>query len=256
MPKLSVETEFDKNNKIIGEAKADCMLLLEFKRCQRGNCPSCSRHLLINDLYNKSASIDKLAIDKIAANTYAIRYQIYKDRYKKILGTTLKGLKDTTKMILLLGFGVLCVILVFLLGNGWFHKTSYYPREVLYSESTLNDERLYDVLSPLYKQTHYYITDVDKNGEINCVDYSITFKILYDMNQTIDWYKGNCEIVRNSNEDFQHLFIRVRYDPYSEWEYIEPQNISPATMDSVWGMKYNPIYNIYGETNKWIKRKK
>ena len=55
-----------------------------------------------------------------------------------------------------------------------------------------------------------------------------------------------------------HLFIRVRQYEARPWECIEPQaatkDITNYFMEDFWDPKlYNPIYNIYGETDYWLK---
>lgn len=253
MPRFSVETEFDKINKTLAEAKSDCELLRSLGECHKDDCVNCRTNKLVNDLYNKCADIDKLAIDNMAARLYAIKYAMHKDRYKKYIGITAK----TIKSLMLYGFILLIAFLAI-----WFMiwMNSYkmnMPRDYLiqpyiYNTNGLEDKRLLEILEPLYTKTHKYITDINHDLQVNCIDYSVIFKQFYDT----DYYykKDCCEIVHNVNDDFNHLFIRIRYDIFSNWEYIEPQNTYPCTMSVAWGDVYNPIFNIYGETNKWLKK--
>ena len=59
--------------------------------------------------------------------------------------------------------------------------------------------------------------------------------------------------MRNVNKEkgMNHLFVRVRNDKH-EWVYLEPQQ--NCTMEEYWGDKYNPVFNIYGETEYWLKK--
>lgn len=95
------------------------------------------------------------------------------------------------------------------------------------------------------------IQDVNNDGKVNCIDYAISYKILWDYNNTGSAYR--CEIVRNVNKEkgMNHLFVRVRNDKH-EWVYLEPQQ--NCTMEEYWGDKYNPVFNIYGETEYWLKK--
>lgn len=111
-------------------------------------------------------------------------------------------------------------------------------------------KNILDTLDKTYK----YAVDVNKDGEINCIDYSCIFKKLWD--KSFD--SSNCEIVRNKSLKMNHLFIRVRQYGGRPWECIEPQaakkDITKYFMEDFWSAKeYNPIYNIYGETDKWLK---
>lgn len=105
-------------------------------------------------------------------------------------------------------------------------------------------------------KTHRFVVDVNADKQVNCIDYTITFKQLWDMNNPA----FNCEIVRNLNGDFHHLFIRVREYSKSPWHYIEPQaaiqNIYCFYMEDYWGSTYNPMFNITGETDYWLQQKR
>ena len=72
---------------------------------------------------------------------------------------------------------------------------------------------------------------------------------------------SNCEIVRNKSGTMNHLFIRTRQFEGKPWECIEPQaatkDITKYFMEDFWSPNvYNPVYNIYGETESWLKEVK
>lgn len=102
--------------------------------------------------------------------------------------------------------------------------------------------------------TKKIVTDVNDDNKINCIDYTVTFKKLWDK-YCKPGHTMNCEIVRNVNNrtNFNHLFIRVRENSNSDWLYIEPQASSiNFMMEEHWKERYDPRFNIYGETYIWL----
>ena len=97
------------------------------------------------------------------------------------------------------------------------------------------------------------LIDYDRNGEINCVDKAVAFKLIWD--KTYRWHP--CQLIRNSNLDanYHHLFVRVFI--LGRWYYLEPNykpNRDSYLMEDVWGDRYNPAYNYYGETSYWLDK--
>ena len=128
-----------------------------------------------------------------------------------------------------------------------------YGRYAFPGEASYAGKYRKNILDTLDK-TNKYATDVNNDGEINCIDYSCIFKVLWD--KSFDC--KNCEIVRNKSLTMNHLFIRVRQHGGTDWECIEPQaaktDITKYFMEDFWSAReYNPVYNIYGETNLWLK---
>lgn len=75
--------------------------------------------------------------------------------------------------------------------------------------------------------------------------------------------RTNAEIARNKNpgSGWHCLFIMIRgYDTreYPTKFYIEPstKDFSKYNMYDYWGKEYNPAFNIYGETFKWLNERK
>ncbi len=97
------------------------------------------------------------------------------------------------------------------------------------------------------------VHDTNLDGKVNCIDYTLMFKKLWDKSYGHTAY--SCEIVRNKNGSFHHLFIGIRYG--GRIVFIEPWAGNPELflMEDNWtARKYNPRYNIYGETEKWMGR--
>ena len=128
-----------------------------------------------------------------------------------------------------------------------------YSRYALPGEASYAGKYRKNILDTLDK-TNKYAIDVNNDGEINCIDYTCIFKVLWD--KSFD--NNDCEIVRNKSLTMNHLFIRVRQYSGRPWECIEPQaakkDITRYFMEDFWSAReYNPVYNIYGETDLWLK---
>ena len=111
------------------------------------------------------------------------------------------------------------------------------------------------ILKILYKAQEAVI-DYNRDGEINCVDRAVAFKLVWDQ----AYNPSDCELVSNHNKDIlNHLFVRVRVNSsFGTWVYVEPA-YKPGCwksykMEDVWGDIYNPQYNYYDETEKWLYR--
>lgn len=86
------------------------------------------------------------------------------------------------------------------------------------------------------------VRDLNRDGQVNCIDYSITFRMLYGSNARI-------MINNNPRTGMNHMFIRV-HEPYSVID-VEPQgNIDMYSMGLVWGMRYEPHLSI-DVTSQW-----
>ena len=103
------------------------------------------------------------------------------------------------------------------------------------------------------ERTHSQVADRDKNGVINCVDYSITFKREWDK-----LYDNSCcELVHNYNaaKNFNHVLVRVKIN--NEWIMVEPQTTgSDFSPEGYWPVSYDSKYNIYGKTAEYLRRDK
>lgn len=109
----------------------------------------------------------------------------------------------------------------------------------------------------LYVQDN--ICDINSDGLTNCIDYTLMFKLRWDKMYPDD--SVLCTIVRNKKGNWHHLFIHINVasldydDPYRN-VLVEPwtPHISKYLMDDNWpSSKYDPNYNIYRETVKWLR---
>lgn len=156
-------------------------------------------------------------------------------------------------------FCILLFVLSIVISVSYFYGQSLldsrYKEQPYMIKDNLTKTFIADVLLVLDK-TYKYSTDYNGDSLVNCIDYACIFKNLWDKN----YLKENCEIVRNENKlnDWHHLFIRVRQSSISPWICIEPiaasTNIYMFYMEDYWSYDvYNPVFNIYGETDYWLQ---
>jgi hypothetical protein len=88
----------------------------------------------------------------------------------------------------------------------------------------------------------YGVPDMNKDGKVDCIDYSIYFRMLYGSNAFIIMNK-------NPKTGMNHMFIQV-HTSLSFYD-IEPQGTEYVyAMSAIWGMKYDPFYN-QDVTSQW-----
>ena len=79
------------------------------------------------------------------------------------------------------------------------------------------------------------VKDVNYDGQINCIDYSVTFRQLYGDN-------AHLMINNNPNNGMNHMFVRV-WNGYKIID-VEPQSTDDRyAMSLVWGTQYDPQFN-------------
>lgn len=113
------------------------------------------------------------------------------------------------------------------------------------SEET--DNRILHVI----KKAQAKIVDIDNDGKINCVDYSLVFKLVWDFEYPN--LSDRCQIVRNKSFRMNHLFIQVLNEDGTAVE-VEPWASNPEyyLMVCNWTRIYNPKHNIYTESEYWL----
>lgn len=123
-----------------------------------------------------------------------------------------------------------------------------YPADPKYGYRVNDNNYLNQCIGDILCQTHSQVKDLDKNGKIECIDYSVTFHVL--------WHKKyarvaacNLTINRNPSTGMNHMFITIKTDKeyhiepqYYDWFYI---------METVWGNKYDSKYDIYTPHHFW-----
>lgn len=99
------------------------------------------------------------------------------------------------------------------------------------------------------------LEDVDGDGLVNCIDYSVAFKRAWD-NMYGD--QRLALLVWNDRYVFNHMFVAVRSVTSNVWYNIEPQiavkkpNAVNYMMGDYWPRtEYNSLYNIY-DKDSWL----
>jgi len=135
------------------------------------------------------------------------------------------------------------LIFIFLFANNLFAQQQLtVDKEIKFLLS--NPNRIENIPRILKLMCQDGIWDVNKDGLINCIDYSVVFRILYG---------SNARIIINKNpvNGMNHMFIRVWYNVDTEYIDVEPQGTPDRySMGLIWGVKYNYIHNR-DVTNQW-----
>lgn len=270
MSKLSVETEYDKAVEAIAVSLADCNSRKAWGICSEADCSNCSMKQYQDNCMNGFADVDKIRVynrlqelvsvqtvpedpDTVATglNAFKIKASCEWHHFTHVVGPILSIALWVTLTVFIVG--IILSTCSFKLYSQSLSDYSYWslPGETEYKGKYR--KQILDTLS----RTKQYVTDVNKDGEINCIDYSCTFKMIWDKM----YDASSCEIVRNKSGTMNHLFIRTRQFEGKPWECIEPQaatkDITKYFMEDFWPPNvYNPVYNIYGETEVWLKEVK
>lgn len=226
-------TDMDKNINTLARIKAECLHSLKYSQCS-GNCNSCLRNHKFQECYRQLALCDQLRLDS-DAEYFAARMSLTKEYLIKH-----KKNKFTVRIAIII-IAMLLIIFINTKAHGQSIYTDYYDE----------DEWIVDIL----EQTHERVKDINEDGLVNCIDYSITFKKLWDLK----YPRNCCEIIRNFNvyTGWHHLFISVRGTERARWLFIEPQGTRyNYRMEDYWKDKFNATYNVYYETSMWLARSK
>lgn len=99
------------------------------------------------------------------------------------------------------------------------------------------------------------LEDVDGDGLVNCIDYSVAFKRAWD---NMHGDQRLALLVWNDRYVFNHMFVAVRSAISNVWYNIEPQiaiktpNAVNYMMGDYWSRTdYNSLYNIY-DKDSWL----
>lgn len=257
--KLAVETFDDKAVDELAKTKASCDVNIMKGYCNKFECKNCDVNKKFMNTFNQLDDYNQLRVyNRYKQNivSYSILQQ---DKEENIFKNVVKILFSIIICFILFGF------VIHFLSSPSRHRSNINPEQSIMDSykvytvpqgiTSMKNDYYTDICITLNK-TNAYVSDINNDGLVNCIDYAITFKTIWDQ----QYSKYNCEIVRNYWEGhFNHLFIRVRYTETSPWECIEPQAALMYTgyfyMEDLWDIQmYNPIYNIYGETDYWLSQ--
>ncbi|BDC93648.1 hypothetical protein [Treponema bryantii] len=279
----SKEAEFEKSIDVMSTTIAECTVKVKEGVCNKDTCKNCDLHQWLNNCLLQLPDIYKIRIMNDVKEKVALYDAIKEEEEKKKapkrelttkekIGISLYNFKVMNleplgevlsivfwELLGMIGIPLLVLFLIYscsscsLKAYGQSLNDYDYTRYALPGEAGYAGKYRKNILDTLDK-TYKYTVDINHDGEINCIDYSCTFKMLWDKS----FNSKDCEIVRNKSATMNHLFIRVRQYGGTSWECIEPQaakkDITKYFMEDFWSAReYNPIYNIYGETDKWLE---
>lgn len=229
----------------LAKGRAACICKMQFGRCEKTECPGCSLYNQYKNCYHAMNDYDRQRLasyvgDYYLEYSYTPEVWMNHDGFKRYM----------RKWILLVFWGIQFMFFILML----FGCSSIYPRPnnvPLHSARPL-PETLETAVTLLLEKSQAGVRDFDGDGKINCIDYTLSFKLLWDY--YFDGSKHQCQIIRNYNPPaMNHLFVAIQYR--GKWYYIEPWTkiMSELLMEDVWPAEsYNPAYNIWGETEKWL----
>ena len=125
----------------------------------------------------------------------------------------------------------------------------------LYAQTTSYNKSTRQMILAALRQSQAQVRDFNDDGLVNCIDYSCSFKLAWD--RLYPNQKERCELVRNKNAKtgLHHLFAIIHNCIYDDIE-VETWAKNPNIyfMDDNWtDGRYDPAYNIYGETERWMR---
>ena len=119
--------------------------------------------------------------------------------------------------------------------------------------NTTTNTRINEMIIATIIEAQENVYDYDGDGQINCLDYSCVFKLTWDKNFPREKYR--CSLVRNYQPDvMNHLFAQVQDEKFRNIE-IETWTDNPYhyLLTEIWPSdRYNPAFNRYGETERWL----
>lgn len=201
--------------------------------------------------YEQMNEYDKMRVDSRAAYLFGkyirrpegfMPYKALKRRYFKCW------------LILFVSFLLTAYLFIFFEGTQAIYNIAVYltdepdDKPLVYDVDTL----VHDTIL----QLDHIVYDIsEQNGILNCTDYAIEFKILWDMN----YPAIPCYIVWNLNPGIMnHLFIKIGDRYFEPWSAEYPKG--RHDMEYVWGRtgNYDPRYNQDGSSwyDRFIKNRR
>lgn len=223
-------TNMDRNIEVLARAKAECIYAKHFNMCRARDCDTCEKGRKLNIGYKELAMCDQLKMDQLASDSAAFYIHTKKENKRR-------DFQDKWALRIIL---VLLILLVSAVWSKFLFSEEYHTYYV-------NDEYITEVL----EATHSHMRDVNNDGLLNCIDYSVVFKQEWDKR----FRPEDCEIIRNDNyvKKWHHLFIRCRKHRKAKWLYVEPQAGKKSyKMFDFWGDSFSIAFNKHGETERWL----
>jgi len=141
---------------------------------------------------------------------------------------------------------ILCLLVLTFICSVLFSQQFTPWEEALLDEArylAANPNRIGNIPRILRLMQNMGVPDMNGDGKIDCIDYSILFRTFYGSNAHI-------MINRNPRNGMNHMFIRIWYNGYQTMD-VEPQGTPDRySMGLIWGSRYNPYYNR-DVTSQW-----
>ena len=216
----------------LAKSRSACICRLQFGSCTKDECNTCSIGREYRNCYNQMNDYDKNRLSSYVSQFYK-QDSLYPSKwmsYKKLC-------RHTVKWSIIAIVCLLLLVLPLLLMN-----PGDKPKQI--SQET-NDQIIITI-----KLTQKYINDLNKDNKINCIDYACGFKMIWD--NIYPERSDDCIIIRNKSLTLNHLYNGI-YEG-NNIVFVEPWTNDPYNydMEKIWGYKWNPRYNKYDETNKWL----
>jgi len=225
----------------LAKSRAMCMCRLQFGRCTLKDCDRCNTWLRFKECHNQLDDYNRTRI-----SNYITRYYTRFSSTPEIWMSYRRLVRHVLTWLAMLFF-------VIALMAGFIFYVDRWP-QASPSGGIPKDLDQKIVYCMKYAQQRVYDRNLDQ--KVNCIDYTITFKEQWDA--MYPKQKSICFIIRNKSshyKKFHHLFIGIYY--MGGYIFVEPWAADPERylMIENWDRRYDPKYNIYGETEKWMKEK-
>lgn len=236
--KFSVESDMDKCVDALAEVKAYCTWCRRTGICDGMHCRTCTKKVYYDESYSKLIPLDRLRVDMLAVDKMS-RYI----RERKLPDMSI--IRKSIKYILLLVTAfMIAPVLLTLMFSRFARDTPAIRQELPAKYREMHEHVLLKV--------HRNIYDLDGDHAINCQDYAVYYKYIWE--QEYPLYKDRAQITHNLNWEngMNHLFITIFTEDGRF--YIEPQgSLSLYYMYDVWGDRFDPGCNRPADRNFWFK---
>lgn len=192
--------------------KARCMEMLDSGVCEKEECCGCRRLEEWHECMDRLSTVGRMRVEQQAedmATAYVSRRAAHEARVKQ------KRSADVKALVIF----VVCLLFV--------------ARACVGEEIDLGAR-----VDRILEITRGSVRDIDGDGDVDCVDWSYTFKAEWDRRYPTTC----CILLYNSKGDFRHMLVAVRLF-YSDrlWTHVEPQ-AAPGNWDPVrfWKGRYDP----------------
>lgn len=234
--RVGLETDLDKCISNLAETRARCLVHLKFGECRACECSGCDRKKWYDNAVQTLAPVDRINLENKTEQMYvemmSTRIHLARQYPRGLDRRTLVGITTKIVVAFCLFMFVMFVLPLLIFSNAM----------DISGRADIPDKYNEQICKAL-TVTKKHLRDVNGDGKVNCIDYSVIFKIEYDKLTQSDW---QCQIIQNINRHtgMNHLFIQV-FMYNIGWVCIEPQGGAGCyLMDEFWGTRYNKAYNI------------